>query len=996
MSYLHSTPVYGLYYFYQNRVVSLPLLGVRADASIKELAAQVKLTQTYGNDATFPIEAKYTFPIPARASVCSFVMIKQDGTRVVGSVLEKQEAREMYNTSVAHGQQASLVEQQTPDVFQVSVGNIPPDEQVQIELVYATELSEDEENDSIRFHLPVHIGARYGQGPQSKPTPSSFRGTVFISSSSPTPFLTLAMSVEAIAPISKIGCPSHTVSTELGPDPKLPNFKELPFSNYARVSLSSDSPLDKDFVLTIKSAGLDTPRCIAEVHPSHDTVALGLTLVPRFKLPDLSRQEFVFIVDRSGSMGGKRIEAARKALVIMLRALPHENSLFQVISFGSRTSSLWAQGSKPYNQGTLEEATRHVDAMDADYGGTEIAAALQHCFRARKLDRPLSVLMLTDGDAWDLGQVLGEVKSAVVKAPKDAYVRVSVLGIGNSVSTAMCEGMARVGNGVCMLVGEEETTFTGKIARMLKVAKTPPISNISVDWGRPSPTKEKAATPPDYDDFEMVEEVAVKEKKKETLNIFDESIDDPIQVDSTPAPPPPPVVLPAFPPVQQAPFTIENLFPNIRLNVYAILQGKTIPKTVTIRGTSASGASIELPITVALSHLQNTPGAPPALHALAARKILQDLEDGKHALATTLANPDDSDLLKRTVKASVVRLGKTYSVVSTHTSFVAVDESKPESMQSTGYAPAYVVTAPPPMASLSGGGGARYRRLYDPSSVAAPVAMSIPPFPSGQTARGRISHTTSGLPKPRPAPASVAPGAAPLPPPAPIVGSSVYGASYSTPAPQSSVSFGSAQSDLMSLDFGESVTSSAAVATTGFSVGSAASHSRASIFTSATPTSGYRGSSFGSTLNGAHATFGSAAPPQQFQQQQSNYTPLQSTYSRSSNAPQSTDPLEALARLQSFDGCFSLEVFADHVIALKPNVDIHAMRAVFPAGASDGVIASVLAMAFLANKLGAGVDRDSWEGIYEKAQQYVEVALQKMGVTETAEGLEAKVVAFLA
>ncbi|KAJ7913090.1 vault protein inter-alpha-trypsin domain-containing protein, partial [Mycena leptocephala] len=164
---LFPVPIYGLYYYYQHQVVSLPLLGVRVEASIKEFAAQVKLTQTYGNDATFPIEAKYSFPIPARASVCSFVMIKQDGTRVVGSVLEKQEARETYETAVAQGQQASLVEQQTADVFQVSVGNIPSNEQVQIELVYATELSEDEENDSIRFHLPVHLGHRYGEAPQA-------------------------------------------------------------------------------------------------------------------------------------------------------------------------------------------------------------------------------------------------------------------------------------------------------------------------------------------------------------------------------------------------------------------------------------------------------------------------------------------------------------------------------------------------------------------------------------------------------------------------------------------------------------------------------------------------------------------------------------------------------------------------------------------------------------------------------------------------------------
>ncbi|KAJ7814596.1 von Willebrand factor type A domain-containing protein, partial [Mycena olivaceomarginata] len=216
----------------------------------------------------------------------------------------------------------------------------------------------------------------------------------------------------------------------------------------------------------------------------------------------------------------------KKALVIMLRALPHQDSLFQITSFGSRATSLWGQGSQPYNQQTLEEATRHVDAMRADYGGTEIRAALQHCFKARKAKRPTSLLVLTDGDAWDLDSVLSEVKSAVAGAPKGAYLRVSVLGIGNSASMAMCEGMARVGNGTCMMVGEEETTFTGKIARMLKAAKTPPISNISVDWGRPA-TKEqskkgKEPAPPDYDDdFEMVEPV---NKKKKTLNIFDESV----------------------------------------------------------------------------------------------------------------------------------------------------------------------------------------------------------------------------------------------------------------------------------------------------------------------------------------------------------------------------------------------------------------------------------------------------------------------------------------
>jgi hypothetical protein len=141
----------------------------------------------------------------------------------------------------------------------------------------------------------------------------------------------------------------------------------------------------------------------------------------------------------------------------------------------------------------------------------------------------------------------------------------------------MCEGIARVGNGTCMMVGEEETTFTGKIARLLKAARTPLISNISVDWGRPAAQQKALEKLPDYDDdFEMVDQSSEKKAKK--LNIFDESDDDPISMSSAPAPPPPAVVLRPPPIVQQAPFKIRNLFPNIRLNVYAILQGTPPPQ----------------------------------------------------------------------------------------------------------------------------------------------------------------------------------------------------------------------------------------------------------------------------------------------------------------------------------------------------------------------------------------------------------------------------------
>ena len=47
-----------------------------------------------------------------------------------------------------------------------------------------------------------------------------------------------------------------------------------------------------------------------------------------------AKGEFVFLLDRSGSMGGKRIEKAKEALVKFIKSLP-KDSFFNVVSFGS-------------------------------------------------------------------------------------------------------------------------------------------------------------------------------------------------------------------------------------------------------------------------------------------------------------------------------------------------------------------------------------------------------------------------------------------------------------------------------------------------------------------------------------------------------------------------------------------------------------------------------------------------------------------------------------
>lgn len=139
--------------------------------------------------------------------------------------------------------------------------------------------------------------------------------------------------------------------------------------------------------------------------------------------------------------------------------------------------------------------------------------------------------------------------------------------------------------------------------------------------------------------------------------------------------------------------------------------------------------------------------------------------------------------------------------------------------------------------------------------------------------------------------------------------------------------------------------------------------------------------------------YGSAKKPTQVTQSSRGLDSLRVSQSHRSSRLSSgdADPLEALARLQSFDGHFSL----DALTIVKLNTGIETVRQAFPSGVTDAIVATVLAMAFLSTKLGAAVDRDSWEGMYEKAQQYVEGALQDLDKGETVDVLLAKIAQML-
>lgn len=115
--------------------------------------------------------------------------------------------------------------------------------------------------------------------------------------------------------------------------------------------------LTQYFVLCVAADGLqDAPRCVVE-RASTGAIAIQLNVVPKFNLPPITNQEYIFLVDRSGSMEGSRIETAQRALVMLLRALPSRGTHFNIFSFGTHCDSSWPE-SVAYDEHTLGLAVR--------------------------------------------------------------------------------------------------------------------------------------------------------------------------------------------------------------------------------------------------------------------------------------------------------------------------------------------------------------------------------------------------------------------------------------------------------------------------------------------------------------------------------------------------------------------------------------------------------------------------------------------------------------
>ena len=140
------------------KTAAIPLEGVSVEADLKDFSARVVVTQRYRNIEDRAVEAVYTFPLDEQAAVCGFEAVV-GGVHYAAQVMPREKAFAEYDDALIEGHGAYLLDEERPDVFVASVGNIPPNGEALLRITYVTELVAD--GNAVRFTLPTTVAPRY-------------------------------------------------------------------------------------------------------------------------------------------------------------------------------------------------------------------------------------------------------------------------------------------------------------------------------------------------------------------------------------------------------------------------------------------------------------------------------------------------------------------------------------------------------------------------------------------------------------------------------------------------------------------------------------------------------------------------------------------------------------------------------------------------------------------------------------------------------------------
>jgi Ca-activated chloride channel family protein len=434
--------------------------------------AAIRVEQHFANPFTHPVTLEYLFPLPEDAAITHFQIVI--GARTVqGQLQERGRATQTYEQAVAEGKRAALLTERRPNLFAIQIGNVQPGEAIRAEIGYDQRLRYAD--GAYQFVFPMGLTPKYHSPSQAPIDAAETTAPITFDTTAVGP-VELQLSIDMGVPLGEPTSPTHPLTVH----------RES--ANRVVLSLDGRHIPDRDFTLRLPVA-TDAVQAATWVSQASDGECVLVTVLPP-RVPSGSPppREFIFVIDRSGSMSQAPMDQARNALKACLRAL-NETDTFAIQAFDDKIE-WFTPAAQPLTQAAVDAADRWLDGIHSR-GGTEIYGAVKAALNLpTDPARRRFIVFLTDGAVSDEARVLAEV------AKLSRAVRIFTFGIGSSVNRALLAKMAQFGRGVVEFLTLDQDIETA-MTRFQDRISYPALQDLSLVWEGAETWDSYPATLPD-------------------------------------------------------------------------------------------------------------------------------------------------------------------------------------------------------------------------------------------------------------------------------------------------------------------------------------------------------------------------------------------------------------------------------------------------------------------------------------------------------------------
>ena len=446
-------------------------MATTMQAQVTGNVARVHVIQTFSNSGKDWVEGLYVFPLSADAAVDELFMTVGERS-IRGEIQEKAKAQASYAQARSEGKQASIVDQERPNVFTTAVANIAPNSTVTVEITYLETVPYRDSRYTLR--LPLAITPRYTPGVVLDPAAPLAAANAALANAANG---TSATPERVTAPLQNVD-----ITVELAPGFPVSSVTSL----HHVVEINNDAlgkkihlagsriPADHDFELVWTPAVADDVAAAAFAEKVGDDTFTLLVLTPPNVADDATQpREVTFIIDTSGSMQGPSIEQASAALQMGVDRLKPSDRL-NIIRFASDYSSLFA-APQTVNASTRILARQFVSALRAD-GGTEMRAPLERAMSAPPGAGYLQqIVFMTDGSVGNEAELIALIHQKI------GSTRLFTVGIGAAPNAYFLEQAAAAGRGSYTFIAEREQVGS-RMQDLFRKLERPALVDLKLLW----------------------------------------------------------------------------------------------------------------------------------------------------------------------------------------------------------------------------------------------------------------------------------------------------------------------------------------------------------------------------------------------------------------------------------------------------------------------------------------------------------------------------------